>query len=86
MTIAVPYMINPDEADLAGKIGFFFGGLATLSFSQAYLRIPKTVSLHSISLDCSANQNEQKNRTYEELDIMFTRGVRARDFSRYTIS
>jgi MFS transporter, SP family, general alpha glucoside:H+ symporter len=51
MTVAVPYMINPDEADLAGKIGFFFGGLATLSFSWAYLRIPETVSLHSVSRD-----------------------------------
>jgi MFS transporter, SP family, general alpha glucoside:H+ symporter len=26
MMVAVPYMINPDEADLAGKIGFFLAG------------------------------------------------------------
>jgi MFS transporter, SP family, general alpha glucoside:H+ symporter len=44
MTIAVPYMINPDQADMAGKIGFFFGGLATLSCFWAFLRIPETVS------------------------------------------
>lgn len=30
MTIAVPYMINPDQANLRGKLGFFFGGLATI--------------------------------------------------------
>jgi Sugar (and other) transporter len=44
MTIAVPYMINPDQADMGGKIGFFFGGLATLSCFWAFLRIPETVS------------------------------------------
>ena len=28
MTVAIPYMINPDQADMRGKLGFFFGGLA----------------------------------------------------------
>lgn len=44
MTVAVPYMINPDQADLGGKLGFFFGGLATLCFGWAYFRVPETVS------------------------------------------
>lgn len=51
ITVAVPYMINTDEADLAGKIGFTFGALATLPFSWVYLRTPATVCLHSISRD-----------------------------------
>ncbi len=25
MTVAIPYMINPDEANMRGKLGFFFG-------------------------------------------------------------
>jgi SP family general alpha glucoside:H+ symporter-like MFS transporter len=25
MTVAIPYMINPDQANLRGKLGFFFG-------------------------------------------------------------
>jgi hypothetical protein len=25
MTVAIPYMINPDEANMRGKMGLFFG-------------------------------------------------------------
>lgn len=25
MTVAIPYMINPDQANWRGKIGFFYG-------------------------------------------------------------
>jgi hypothetical protein len=25
MTVAIPYMINPDQANMRGKMGFFFG-------------------------------------------------------------
>lgn len=59
-------MINPDQANLRGKIGFFYGGLSALSLIWAWLRIPET-----------------KDRTYEELDIMFARAVKTRDFKRY---
>lgn len=41
MTVAIPYMINPDQANLRGKLGFFFGGLATISWVWAYLRVPE---------------------------------------------
>lgn len=43
MTVAVPYLINPDQAALGGKLGFFFGGTASLSFVWAYFRVPETV-------------------------------------------
>jgi hypothetical protein len=66
MTVAIPYMINPDQANLRGKLGFFFGGLAVLCFVWSYFRVPET-----------------KGRTYEELDIMFERGVRTRQFKEY---
>jgi SP family general alpha glucoside:H+ symporter-like MFS transporter len=59
-------MINPDQANLRGKLGFFFGGLASLCFVWSYFRVPET-----------------KGRTYEELDIMFERGVRTRQFKDY---
>ena len=68
MTIAIPYMINPDQANLRGKIGFFFGGLSAISLCWAYLRVPET-----------------SGRTYEELDIMFSRGVKTRQFKDYHI-
>jgi SP family general alpha glucoside:H+ symporter-like MFS transporter len=31
MTVAIPYLINPDQANGRGKIGFFFGGLSLIS-------------------------------------------------------
>lgn len=42
MTVAIPYMINPDEANMQGKLGFFFGGLAALCLGWAYFRVPET--------------------------------------------
>ncbi|KAG9237370.1 MFS sugar transporter-like protein [Amylocarpus encephaloides] len=42
MTVAIPYMINPDQADLRGKMGLFFGGLSLVCFVWAWLRIPET--------------------------------------------
>lgn len=42
MTVAIPYMINPAEANMQGKLGFFFGGLAALCLLWAYFRVPET--------------------------------------------
>lgn len=61
-------MINPDQANMRGKIGFFFGGLSAISLLWTWFRVPET-----------------KDRTYEELDIMFSRGVRTRDFKKYRV-
>jgi len=68
MTVAIPYMINPDQANWRGKMGFFFGGLSVLCMIWCYLRVP-----------------EMKGRTYEELDLMFARGVPTREFGTYKI-
>ncbi|KAM7213714.1 MFS maltose permease [Rhypophila decipiens] len=42
MTVAIPYMINPDQANMQGKLGFFFGGLAGFCLVWAYFRVPET--------------------------------------------
>jgi MFS transporter, SP family, general alpha glucoside:H+ symporter len=42
MTVAIPYLINPNEANLQGKLGFFFGGLAGLCLLWSYFRVPET--------------------------------------------
>ncbi|KAH9893693.1 general substrate transporter [Xylariomycetidae sp. FL2044] len=42
MTVAVPYMINPDEANMRGKLGYFYGGLGALCLVWSYYRIPET--------------------------------------------
>lgn len=51
MTVAIPYMINADEADMQGKLGFFFGGLAALSCVWAYFRMPETMGRTYEELD-----------------------------------
>ena len=51
MTVAIPYMINADEANMQGKLGFFFGGLAALCFSWAYFRMPETMGRTYEELD-----------------------------------
>lgn len=61
-------MINPDQANLRGKIGFFFGGLSVLGLIWSYFRVPET-----------------RGRTYEELDIMFSRGLKTKQFKSYRV-
>jgi SP family general alpha glucoside:H+ symporter-like MFS transporter len=68
MTVAIPYMINPDQGNLRGKLGFFFGGLAALCSVWSWTRVPET-----------------QGRTYGELDLMFERNVRTREFRTYRV-
>jgi len=42
MNIVCPYLVNPDEANLGGKVGFIFGGLSVLGIAWAYFYIPET--------------------------------------------
>jgi SP family general alpha glucoside:H+ symporter-like MFS transporter len=41
MTVAIPYLINPDKANLGGKLGFFFGGLSIPCLVWCYFRVPE---------------------------------------------
>lgn len=56
MTVAIPYMINPDQANMQGKLGFFFGGLAALCFVWAYYRVPETMGRTYEELDLMFDQ------------------------------
>ncbi|KAJ8060602.1 hypothetical protein OCU04_010913 [Sclerotinia nivalis] len=42
MNIAIPLLINPDSANLRGKIGFIFAGTSTLGTLWVWLRVPET--------------------------------------------
>ncbi|KAK4233172.1 maltose permease [Achaetomium macrosporum] len=41
MNFAIPYMVNPDEGNLKGKVGFIFGGLALLATVGSYFYVPE---------------------------------------------
>lgn len=56
MTVAIPYMINPAEANMQGKLGFFFGGLAGLCLVWAYFRVPETAGRTYEELDLLFDQ------------------------------
>jgi hypothetical protein len=37
----IPYMINPDEGNLRGKVGFIFGGLSAIASVWAFFAVPE---------------------------------------------
>jgi sugar porter (SP) family MFS transporter len=51
MTVAIPYMISPEQADLQGKLGYFFGGLALLCLVWSWYRLPETMGRTYDELD-----------------------------------
>jgi len=68
MTVAIPYMINPDQANMQGKLGFFFGGLALLCLVWAYLRVPETKGRTYEELDILF-ERQVPARQFAEFDI-----------------
>ncbi|KAG5930817.1 hypothetical protein E4U60_006795 [Claviceps pazoutovae] len=67
-TIAMPYMLNSNEANWGGKSGFMFGAISIFCLLWCFFRLP-----------------ESRNRTYEELDILFQRRISARKFEAYDL-
>lgn len=41
MNVVVPYLVNPDKADLKGKVGFIFGGLSAMATVWSYFYVPE---------------------------------------------
>lgn len=69
MAAAIPYLINADEVNARGKVGFFFGGLGLIGLVWCYFRIPET-----------------GGRTHEELNIMFDKGIKTREFQKSVVN
>jgi SP family general alpha glucoside:H+ symporter-like MFS transporter len=38
----IPYLFNPDQANLGARVAFIFGGLAILSTAYLWLYLPET--------------------------------------------
>ena len=41
-TVAMPYMLNRDQANWGGKAGFLFGGISSLCLVWCYFRLPES--------------------------------------------
>jgi hypothetical protein len=41
MNFTIPYMVNPDEGNLKGKVGFVFGGLSLIASIGSYFYCPE---------------------------------------------
>ena len=41
MNFAIPYMVNPDEGNLRGKVGFVFGGLGLIGTIWSFFFVPE---------------------------------------------
>ena len=71
---------------MRGKLGFFFGSLAAVSLVWAYFRVPEfKVRVFRLDILKYAADLNLQGRTYEELDIMFERGVKTREFKHYVV-
>ncbi|KAJ8117777.1 hypothetical protein OPT61_g1105 [Boeremia exigua] len=67
MNIAIPYMVNPDEANLRGKVGFVFGGLAAIATIGSWLYVPelKGRTTREIDMMFTARVPPRKMGSYE---------------------
>ncbi|KAH5037000.1 hypothetical protein HBI75_079330 [Parastagonospora nodorum] len=65
--IVIPYLMNPDEADLRGKVGFVFGGLAAIATVGAWVYIPELKGRTTIEIDLMFSRQvpSRKMGTYD---------------------
>ena len=68
LAVAIPYALDTNGANWAGKLGFLFCGLGILNTAWVWFYLPET-----------------KDRTFEELDIMFQNRLPTRYFKTYQI-
>ena len=50
--VATTYLLNPSEANAAGKTDFLWGGISIFSFLWCYYRLPETKNHTYEELDC----------------------------------
>ncbi|KAK2782727.1 hypothetical protein FQN52_000757 [Onygenales sp. PD_12] len=71
MTVAIPYMINPDAGNMRGKLGFFFGGLAAICWVWTFFRVPETKGRTYEELDIMFEQKvpTREFKTYKAIPL-----------------
>lgn len=69
MNIVVPLLINPDAANLRGKIGFIFGLTSALSVYWIWARVPETAGRRFEELDWLFEKGVPA-RKFKEYDVL----------------
>jgi hypothetical protein len=82
-SFVLPYLFNPNAANLQAKVAFLFGGFSILSCVYLYLCHPETKGSVSPFVEAGMRWLTQHSRSFEEIDELFLKRVPARKFSSY---
>ena len=61
----IPYLVNPDEANLGGRVGFIFGVLAAWGSIWTWFCIPETKHRTVVELDALFEANISARRFHD---------------------
>jgi hypothetical protein len=73
-TVAMPYMLNSDEANWGGKAGFLFGGISFVCYVWCYFRLPESRGRTFEELDILF-QRKIPARQFKNYDLLGKAGV-----------
>jgi sugar porter (SP) family MFS transporter len=62
MNFAIPYMVNPDEGNLKGNVGFIFGGLALIAMVWSWFYVPELKGRRYDEIDSMFRQKVSPRR------------------------
>lgn len=68
-TVAMPYMLNSDEANWRGKAGFLFGGISLVCYLWCWFRIPESRGRTFEELDILF-EREVPAREFRKYDLL----------------
>ncbi|RDW63252.1 hypothetical protein BP6252_10797 [Coleophoma cylindrospora] len=82
MNIALPYLFNPNEANLGAKVSFIFGGISVLSCIYLYFQQPETAhrSYEELDLMYAAKVPAREFKKYiTEVQMQISNGVKGEE-------
>ena len=78
---STPYMVNPDEGNMGGKVAFVFFAMLFIFDIFVFFYYPETNVSDSSNHIVNVTKNEQ-NRSFAEIDELFARKISPRHFAR----
>ena len=75
-TVAIPYMLNSDQANWRGKTGFLFGGISLICCVWCWVRLPESRGRTFEELDILFDRKVPA-RQFEKYDLLQASQVEA---------